>query len=567
MSYDARPWLASYPDDVPTDFDFPQVPLTRLLDDAAASFPAGVAITASGAIFTYRRLRELVDRFAGGLASLGVSPGDRVALVLPNCPQHVIAFFAVLRLGATVVQCNPLSTEAELRDQLTDSAPAVVVCLDRALETVEHLRDAVGVRHVVVTSLADFLPTGQRMRLRLPLPSARAARARLVADVGTPKDVAQFRTLAGSKERPPQAQVDPATAVAVLQYTGGTTGTSKAAKLSHANLVANAYQMRLWLPEATSGRETTLAVLPLFHVYGLTLCLLVTVLLAGRLVLLPRFDLDLVFDAIDEDRPTLFPGVPPIYQALLDAPRLRRTDLHSIRACISGAMKLPVDVQERFERVTGGRLLEGYGTTETSPATHCQPLSGPRRPGTVGLPLPGTDARIVDPDDATQEMPVGQPGELAVRGPQVFLGYWSADAGEQPLFDDGWLLTGDIATMDEAGFFSIVDRKKDLVIAGGFNIYPAEVEAVIRSLDAVADCCVIGLPDRYRGETVKAFVVPRSGAELREAQVIEHCAARLSAYKVPKLVELRDDLPRSVMGKALRRLLVAEELAKREAAS
>jgi long-chain acyl-CoA synthetase len=567
MSYDARPWLASYPADVPAEFDFPQVPLTQLLDDAAASFPAGIAVAASGATFTYRRLRELVDRFAGGLSSLGVESGDRVALVLPNCLQHVVAFFAVLRLGATVVQCNPLSTQAELTDQLTDCAPSVVVCLDKTLETVDGVRAQVGVRHVVVTSLADFLPTGQRLRLNLPLPSARKVRSRLVADISNGHDVERFRSLAEHKQRAQQAPVDPVSSVAVLQYTGGTTGTSKAAKLSHANLVANAYQMRLWLPEATSGRETTLAVLPLFHVYGLTLCLLSTVLLAGRLVLLPRFDLDLVFDAIDQERPTLFPGVPPIYQALLDAPRLRRTDLHSIHACVSGAMKLPIDVQERFERVTGGRLVEGYGTTETSPATHCQPLSGPRRPGSVGLPLPGTDARIVDPDDPTREVPVGQPGELAVRGPQVFLGYWSADSDEQPLLADGWLLTGDIATMDDAGFFAIVDRKKDLVIAGGFNIYPAEVEAVIRAHDAVADCCVIGLPDRYRGETVKAFVVPRAGAQLQESDVIEHCASRLSAYKVPKMVELRDDLPRTAIGKALRRLLVAEELAKRETAT
>jgi long-chain acyl-CoA synthetase len=507
-------------------------------------------------------LRELVDRFAGGLSSLDVVAGDRVALVLPNCPQHVIAFFAVLRLGATVVQCNPLSTQAELADQLSDCAPTVVVCLDTTFDVVEQVRARVGVRHVVVTSLADYLPSAQRLRLRMPLPSARAARARLTVDISPRERVERFRALAGHQQRAEQVAVDPATAVAVLQYTGGTTGRSKAAKLSHANLVANAYQMRLWLPEATSGRETTLAVLPLFHVYGLTLCLLTTMLLAGRLVLLPRFDLDLVFDAIDTERPTLFPGVPPIYQALLDAPRLRRTDLHSIRACVSGAMKLPVDVQERFERVTGGRLVEGYGTTETSPATHCQPLSGPRRPGSVGLPLPGTDARIVDPDDPSRVMPVGEPGELAVRGPQVFLGYWSADAGEQPLLHDGWLLTGDIATMDDAGFFSIVDRKKDLVIAGGFNIYPAELEAVIRSHEAVADCCVIGLPDRYRGETVKAFVVPRPGMALRESDIIDHCAARLTAYKVPKLVELRDDLPRTAIGKALRRMLVAEELAK-----
>jgi long-chain acyl-CoA synthetase len=564
MSYDARPWLASYPPDVPTEFEPPDVPLTALLDDAAEAFPGNAAIASAGTVLTYRRLRELVDRFAGGLASLGVVAGDRVALVLPNCPQHVIAFFAVLRLGGTVVQCNPLSTEAELTGQLTDCSPRVVVCVDRTVRVVDRVRSAVALQHIVVTSLADYLPPAQRLRLRLPLPSARADRARLVADDAPTGATLQFRALAQHKQPAVQAPVEAATSVAVLQYTGGTTGSAKAAMLTHRNLVANAYQMRLWIPEATSGREVTLAVLPLFHVYGLTLCLLMTVLLAGRLVLLPRFDPGVVFDAVDDEHPTLFPGVPPIYQALLDAPRLRRTDLRSIRACVSGAMKLPVEVQERFERVTGGRLVEGYGTTEASPATHCTPLSGPRRPGSVGLPLPGTDARVVDADDPTREVPVGEPGELVIRGPQVFSGYWSADPTEQPLLDDGWLLTGDIATMDDGGFFTIVDRKKDLIIVGGFNIYPTEVEAVICAHEAVADCCVVGLPDRYRGETVKAFVVPRPGGSLDESDVLEHCATRLSAYKVPKFVELRADLPRTAMGKALRRLLVAEELAKRE---
>src|SRR3954469_25934741 len=310
MSYDAKPGLASYPPDVPTEFEPPDVPLTRLLDDAAEAFPGGVAIAAAGTTFTYRRLRELVDRFAGGLASLGVAPGDRVALLLPNCPQHVIAFFAVLRLGATVVQCNPMSTQTELTEQLNDCSAQVVVCLDRAVETVERTPSAVALRQVVVTSLADYLPSAQRLRLRLPLPSARADRARLVANHASSDIAQQFRALARHKQPAKQAALDPTTAVAVLQYTGGTTGRSKAAKLSPRNLVANAYQMRLWMPEATSGREVTLAVLPLFHVYGLTLCLLMTVLLAGRLVLLPRFDLNVVFEAIDEQHPTLFPGVP-----------------------------------------------------------------------------------------------------------------------------------------------------------------------------------------------------------------------------------------------------------------
>ncbi|HEX7096735.1 MAG TPA: AMP-binding protein [Acidimicrobiales bacterium] len=569
-AYDARPWLASYPDGVPADFDFPQIPLTKLLDDAAAAFPTTVAISADGAHLTYAELVRRVDRLAGGLAGLGVDRGDRVALVLPNCPQHVEAFFATLRLGATVVQCNPLATVDELRRQLVDAAPTVVICLDKSLATVEEIRAEAGVRAVVVTTLVDHWTLTDRARLRLPLPSSRAQRRRLLEAVPPAADVQHYRELVSRSAPARQAPVDPATDVAVLQYTGGTTGISKAAMLSHANLVANAYQMRLWLPEATSGKETTLVVLPMFHVYGLTLCLLSTVLLASRLVLVPRFEVNDLLDAIAREKPTLMPGVPPIYQAIVDALRARRTDLSSIRVCVSGAMRLPVELQERFEALSGARLVEGYGTTEASPATHCNPVQGMRKPGTVGVPLPGTSARIVDPEDPTIVLEPGTPGELVVKGPQVFLGYWhrpnpgTPAPAEQVLLADGWLLTGDIAQMDTDGFFTIVDRKKDLVIAGGFNIYPAEVESVILGLDGVIDCCVIGLPDRYRGETVKAFVVPRPGAELTEEIVRDHCATALSAYKVPRSVEFRDDLPRTAVGKALRRMLVAEELAKED---
>ena len=559
-----RPWLGSYPADVPADHDFPSVPVTRLLDDAATAFPATIAlatfaVSSVGNRISYRALRDAVDRLAGGLAGVGVGKGDRVALVLPNCPQHVVAFFAVLRLGAIVVHCNPVASPDELRAQFADSGATVVVCLDRVAATVLEIRPQCAVRTVVVTSLAESLSAAARGRLQLPLPRNRMQRARLVAEIPDDPAVMRFRTLLRVGRPAPQAEVDATRDVAVLQYTGGTTGEPKAAMLSHANLVANSYQMRLWMPDAMPGREVTLAVLPLFHVYGLTLCMLTTVLLAGRLVLVPRFDLDAVFTVIDEERPTLFPGVPPIYQALLDSPRIRRHDLRSIKACISGAMKLPHETQDRFERVTGGRLVEGYGMTEASPATHCTPLAGPRKVGSVGIPLPGTLARIVDPADPTSPMAVGDTGELAVKGPQVFLGYWGV-AQTDVLTDDGWLLTGDLATMDPDGWFTIVDRKKDLIIAGGFNISPAEVEAVIRGLPGVTDCCVIGLPDRYRGETVKAYVVaPDAG--LTEAAVIAHCATALTAYKVPKFVEFRAELPHTVVGKALRRQLLAEELA------
>jgi long-chain acyl-CoA synthetase len=568
VGYDERPWLASYPPDVPADHNFPQVPLTRLLDDAADAFPGTIALStfalsSVGHRMTYRALRDAVDRLAGGLAGIGVRPGQRVALVLPNCPQHVVAFFAVLRLGATVVQCNPVASADELRAQFIDSGTTVVICLDRVATTILRVRPDCEVQTVVVTSLVDSLSSAARGRLQVPLPKVRARKAKLVAEVPDDPAVVRFRTLVKVGRPVPQAKVDPATDVAVLQYTGGTTGEPKAAMLSHANLVANSHQMRLWMPDAMPGREVTLAVLPLFHVYGLTLCMLTTILLAGRLVLVPRFDLDAVFDVIDEERPTMFPGVPPIYQAIVDSPRLRRHDLKSIRVCVSGAMKLPLDTQERFERSTGGRLVEGYGMTEASPATHCAPLVGPRKSGAVGLPLTGTLARIVDPEDPSVMMPVGEPGELAVKGPQVFLGYWGRAADTTVLTADGWLLTGDIAFMDEGGWFTVVDRKKDLIIAGGFNIYPTEVETVIRTLPGVVDCCVIGLPDRYRGETVKAYVVAPGGA-VTEDQVLAHCAASLTAYKVPKFVEFRATLPHTVVGKALRRQLLAEEMAVRE---
>jgi long-chain acyl-CoA synthetase len=440
-----------------------------------------------------------------------------------------------------------------------------VVCIDRVATTILEIRPDTEVRTVVVTSLIESLSPAARGRLYAPLPKTRRRRAKLRVDVPEDPAVVRFRTLVRVGQPARQAEIDPDRDVAVLQYTGGTTGQPKAAMLSHTNLVANSYQMRLWMPDAMPGREVTLAVLPLFHVYGLTLCMLTTILLAGRLVLVSRFDLDAVFAVIDEERPTLFPGVPPIYQALLDSPRVRRHDLKSIRACVSGAMKLPIDTQERFERTTGGRLVEGYGMTETSPATHCQPLDGPRKPGSVGLPLTGTSARIVDPDDPSLVVPVGQPGELAVKGPQVFLGYWGHDAATdpEPLTLDGWLLTGDIVSMDDEGWFTVVDRKKDLIIAGGFNIYPAEVEEVVRTMPGVIDCCVVGLPDRYRGETVKVYVVAPGGG-VTEDDVRAHCAARLTAYKVPKFVEFRSALPHNVVGKALRRQLLAEEMAARD---
>jgi long-chain acyl-CoA synthetase len=562
-SYADRPWVKSYPKGVPADYAFPTVPLTRLLDDAASSFPTNTALAFLGTKLTYKQLKEEVDRFATALAALGVGKGDRVAIVLPNCPQNVITFFAALRLGAVVVEHNPLYTEAELRHQLADCGAKVVVCLDRVYDTVAKVKKDTSLQQIIVTSVADYLPAGKRLQLRLPIAKAKKARAELTADLPKGAPVKQFTALlkgAGLPAR--QATNDPDTDLALLQYTGGTTGLSKGAKLTHTNLVSNAYMNRLWDTESTPGKEVTLAVLPLFHAYGLTVAMTGTVLIGGTIVLLPRFDLDLVFAAIDEWKPTTFPGVPPIYKALADSPKAKSHDLRSIRLCVSGAMKLPLEVQEQFEKISGARLIEGYGMTETSPSTHANPVSGTRKPGTIGLPLTGTLCKIVEQDNASREVPPGEPGELAISGPQVFKGYWNRDDIGDVFTPDGYLLTGDVAVMDEDGFFSIVDRKKELIIAGGFNIYPSEVEEVLFAMPGVADAVVIGVPDKYRGETVKAFIVKAAGSDITADDVTAHCAASLAAYKVPKLIEFRSELPRTVVGKVLRRVLVEEERAK-----
>ena len=453
--YAARPWLASYPPDVPADFPFPEVPLTRLLDDAAASFPTRTAVAFLGLTMTYRELRDAADHLASGLAGLGVRKGDRVSVVLPNCPQHVLTVFAALRLGAVVAEHDPLAGPDELRVQLADCGARVVVCLDRVHDAVVGVRADTAVEAVVVTSLADYAPARTRLTARLPVPSARRSREQLWAPGRPDPATVPFLRLVATPTAARQTPVDPRRDAAVLQYTGGTTGTPRASVLTHDNLVSNAYMNRLWDTGGTAGGEVTIGVLPLSQAYGMTVCLNATVLLGGTLVLLPRFDVDELFAAVDRWRPTMLPAVPTVFRALAEAPQGRLHDLSSLRVCVSGAAPLPPDVQEQFERLSGAVLAQGYGRTETSPSTHCNPLSDRRRPGTVGLPLPGTHCRVVDPDDTSREVPVGSPGELLVRGPQVFQGYWGSDAC--PLTDDGWLPTGDLVVMDADGFFRVVE--------------------------------------------------------------------------------------------------------------
>ena len=561
MAEVATPWLDSYPPGVPEHVDVPAGNLARLLADAARDFPSAPALHFQGRTVSYAQLAEQAWRFAGALAGLGVGKGTKVGLVLPNCPQAVIAFFGALRLGAVVVQNNPLYTERELGHQLGDAGVEVVVCLDLAYERVRAVREATAIREVVVTSVLDELPAVKRVIAPYTKKGKAAAHA-----IGRDEPVRRWRELvATATTRAGEAEVDPENDLALLQYTGGTTGLSKGVMLSHANLRSNVEQVRAWFPDADPGREVMMAVLPFFHVYGLTVCLLFGIRIGAALVLMPRFDLEQVLAAVDRHRPTLFPGVPTMYVAINNAVAKGGHDLSSIKACLSGAAPLPLEVAERFERYSGGRLVEGYGLSECSPVALANPIYGKRKAGTIGMPLPDTLARVVDASDPGRAMPTGEAGELAIRGPQVMRGYWNRAEESAQVLRDGWLLTGDMAVMDGEGYFQIVDRKKDLIIAGGYNVYPQEVEEMLYEHPKVQEVCVAGVPDSYRGEVVKAFVVLREGEEATSEEIRGFAKERLAAYKVPRAVEFRDELPKTLIGKVLRRALVEEERAKAKA--
>jgi long-chain acyl-CoA synthetase len=554
----ATPWLDSYPPGVPEHVEVPQVNLARLLADAVREYPHAPAMHFEGRTTSYAELADQAWRFAGTLAELGVTKGSRVGLLLPNCPQAVVALFAAFRLGAVVVQNNPLYTERELEHQLGDAGVEVLVCLDPVYQRVKAVRERVGIREVIVTSVLDELPAVKRALA----PYTRRGRS-ASAGIGREEPVRRWRELLRQRtESAPEADVDPATDVAMLQYTGGTTGVPKGVMLSHANLVANVEQIRAWLPDADPGHEIMMAVLPFFHAYGLTVGLLLGVRLRAALVILPRFELPQVMAAIDHYRPTLFPGVPTMYVAINRAVARGGHDLSSIKACISGAAPLPAEVAERFERFSGGRLVEGYGLSETSPVVTVNPIYGKRKAGTIGMPLPDTLARVADSEDPSRTLPSGERGELTVRGPQVMLGYWNRPDESAEVLRDGWLLTGDIAVTDEEGYFTIVDRKKDLIISSGYNVYPREVEGVLYEHPKVQEVSVAGVPDPYRGEMVKAFVVLRKGEAASTEELREFAKSRLAAYKVPRAVEFRTELPKNMVGKVLRRALVEEDRAR-----
>lgn len=549
-----KPWLRHYEAFVPQSLHIPEATIPGLFAQTVKNFPEAPATVYFGGRMRYRRLGELAARFAAALAALGVKKGSRVAIILPNLPQYPIVHYAVLQLGAIAVPTNPLYVERELEYQLRDSGAEVAIALDLLFPRLEAVRPHTALREVIYTGIGEYLPLLKR--LLYPLKAKREGRW-----VNIPPQAHTLlfsETIKKKFPAPPRVDVRPDD-VAILLYTGGTTGISKGAVLTHRNLVANLVQVKSWFPDIRPGKEVTLAALPFFHSYGMTSCLHMSMYIGGANVLIPRFEVNMVLRALAQHKVSLFPGVPTMYVAVNNHPQIKRYNLKSVRACMSGGAALPLQVAKKFEEVTGGaRLVEGYGLSETSPVTHCNPITGERREGSIGLPLPGTEAIILDPD-THEPLPPHQVGELAVRGPQVMQGYWNMEEETRLAMNEGWFLTGDLAKMDEDGYFYIVDRKKDMIIAGGFNIYPREIEEVLYNNPKVKEAAVIGAQDPYRGETVKAFIVLQEGHQATEEEIIAYCQQYLAKYKTPKLVEFREQLPKSMIGKVLRRVLIDEE--------
>ncbi|MCW4384754.1 long-chain-fatty-acid--CoA ligase [Salinibacterium sp. SYSU T00001] len=555
----SRPWLESYAPDVPHDIEVPAGSLLDIVEGSVREFPNAIALEFFGAETSYSQLGEQIERAAEGLRALGVKAGDPVALVLPNCPQHIAAFYAVLRLGAIVVEHNPLYTARELRHQFEDHNAKVVIAWDKVVEHIQAFPSDLRVDAIVSVDVTRAMPPLMRAALRLPIPRLRETRASLTTPVS---GTVPWHELLASPRLSPDVAGPSAGDVAVIQYTSGTTGRPKGATLSHGNLGTNAAQARAWVPTIQRGDGCVVyAVLPMFHAYGLTLCLTFAMSMGARLVLFPKFDPDLVLKVARKHPPTFLPAVPPIYERLLAAAEVKGVSLSGVQIAISGAMPLTTALVEPWERATGGYLVEGYGLSECSPVLMANPVSEARRAGTVGLPLPGTEARVVDPEDPAVERALGEAGELLVRGPQIMRGYWKKPEETAEVFvadptgGDPWFRTGDIVTIDAAGFVTIVDRIKELIITGGFNVSPSEVEESLKTHPDVVDAAVVGLPSERNGEDVTAAVVLRAGAGAQPEAIRDHVRPLLTPYKVPRRVVIVDELPKSLIGKTLRRVV------------
>ena len=543
-----RPWLKNYSPGVAVDVHLSETSLSHLIDDAVREVPHKVALEFFGATTTYSELGSQIDRAAEGLRLAGVQAGDRVALILPNCPQHIIAFYAILRLGAIVVEHNPLYTGAELRHMFEDHGAKAAIVWDKISGRITGLPADIRPVHIYAVNLIKAMPALTRAALKLPVKKARESREKLE---GAAPGTTSWAHLLKSPPIDPDFKRPTAHDIALLQYTSGTTGLPKGVMLTHRNLESNGRMGEAWIQPGDD--ECIYSVLPLFHAYGMTLGVTIAALCRARLVLFPTVDMGLITKAMKKTRPTILPAVPPVYRRLMDVAKEQGISLQGVRYAVSGAMNLPPELVAEWEEASGGYMVEGYGLTECAPLVSCNPLNDTRRAGSIGIPFPSTDIRVVDPE-TLQDVPLGEEGELWVHGPQCFAGYWKREEDTQKTITaDGWLRTGDIVRLDEDYFIQIVDRIKEVIITGGFNVSPTEVETALKQHDSVADAAVVGIPQASGGEMVVAAVIPAEGHAVDEHALREHCYARVTRYKVPRKIVAVDDLPRSMLGKILRR--------------
>jgi long-chain acyl-CoA synthetase len=558
--YLSKPWLKSYEKGVPETLKYEEICMPDILDRTAKQFPDKTALIFQGFTLNFKELKDMVDRFATCLAAFGVKQGDAVALLLPNVIPCVAAYFAVLKIGGLVVMNNPLYSDPELEHQFNDSGSKVLVTLDLLGNRMIDLRPKTKIKQIVYTSIGDYLPFPKSLLFPLV-----GKKKKLAADVKPAPDVFKWKDCIAKYSAAPPAVKVGFTDVAMYQYTGGTTGVSKGVMLTHSNLSKHTQLAQAWFPKFTKGTEIMLGALPYFHVFGLSVSMNFAIYMAWAQVLVPRPQPEPLLEAIAKFRPTFAPLVPTMYIGMLAHPNMKKTDMSCIKGAFSGSAPLPVEVIHEFEKITGATIVEGFGMTETSPVTHINPFAGgARKVGSVGVPVPDTEARIVDLEDGVTDMPVGERGELIVRGPQIMLGYKGKPEETANTLKDGWIYTGDIATMDEDGYFYIVDRKKDMIISGGYNVYPRDIDEVYYEHPKVQEACSIGIPDPKRGESAKLFVVLKEGQTATQEELIEYGKTKLAAYKLPVEVEFRTELPKTNVGKILRKTLKAEEMAKRK---
>ncbi|MGA2332860.1 MAG: long-chain fatty acid--CoA ligase [Syntrophales bacterium] len=559
IRYQDKPWLKFYEKGVPDTISYEEICMPDILDRTAREFADKSAITFQGYSLTYRQLKEMVDRFATCLADFGINQGDAVAILLPNLIPCVVAYFSILKIGAIAVMNNPLYTDRELEHQFNDSGSKALITLDLLANRMIDLRSKTKIKQIVYTSIGDYLPFPKSLLFPLI-----AKKKKLAADVKEAPDVFKWKDcIAKYPQRPPAVQLG-FEDVAMYQYTGGTTGVSKGVMLTHANLSKQVQQLEAWFPQFEKGMQTVLGALPYFHVFGLSTAMNFAVHTGASQVLVPRPQPEPLLEAIGKFKPTFSALVPTMYIGMLNHPDLKKTDMSCIRGAFSGSAPLPVEVIHEFERITGAVIVEGFGLTETTPVTHINPFGGVRKVGSIGVPISDTECRIVSLDDGVTDMPIGEPGELIIKGPQVMKGYKDMPDETANTLRNGWCYTGDIAKIDEDGYFYIVDRKKDMIISGGFNIYPRDIDEVFYEHPKVQEACAIGIPDPRRGENVKVFVVLREGQTATQEELIEYCKTKLAAYKLPTEIEFRKELPKTNVGKILRKQLRAEELEKRK---